>query len=209
MSFDKNVFINCPFDKKYKLILKPILFTVVRCGLNPRISETEDSGETRLRRIEKLIENSKYSIHDLSRMRATSKGELSRFNMPFELGLDFGCKRFKGGEHSEKKSLILDESKYRYHKALSDISGNDIAFHDSNPESAIREVRNWFKKLNHAEKLDSANKIWLDFNEFNTYLIIIIKQNQLNKEDIRKMPWSEYTSYIHEWSEGRNKENDQ
>lgn len=207
MSFEKNVFINCPFDEEYKLLLKPILFTIIRCGLNPRISETEDSGETRLRTIERLIEGSRYSIHDLSRMRAHSKGDLARFNMPFELGLDFGCKRFKGGIHSEKKSLILDETRYRYQKALSDISGNDIAFHDSNPENAIREVRNWLKKINHSLKLDSANKIWLDFNQFNTYFIIIIKQNQLNKEDIRKMPWSEYISYIHEWSAGSSGNN--
>jgi hypothetical protein len=206
MSFEKNVFINCPFDEKYKLLLKPILFTIIRCGLNPKISETEDSGESRLRRIEKLIEGSKYSIHDLSRMRAASKGELSRFNMPFELGLDFGCKRFMGGVHAEKKSLILDEGRYRYQRALSDISGNDIAFHDANPENAVREVRNWFKKISPAQKLDSANKIWLDFNEFNTYFVIIIKQNQLNKEDIIKMPWSEYISYILEWSEGRKSE---
>ena len=203
MAFETNVFINCPFDEEYKLLLQPIVFTIIRCGLNPKISESEDSGETRIRRIETLIEASKYSIHDLSRMRATMKGELARFNMPFELGLDFGCKRFKGGQHADKKSLILDIGKYRYQKAISDISGNDIAFHNFKPENAIREVRNWLKKLNHHQKLSSANRIWIDYNEFSAYFLIIIKQHQFNKEDIRKMPWSEYFSYIFEWYEGR------
>jgi hypothetical protein len=203
MSFEKNVFINCPFDEEYKLLLKPIIFTIIYCGLHPKISESEDSGETRIKRIEKLIEESKYSIHDISRMKAASKGEIARFNMPFELGLDFGCKRFKGGQHSEKKSLILDIGKYRYHKAISDISGNDIAFHNFKPENAIREVRNWLKKINHTQTLPSANKVWIDYNEFSTYFRIKNKQHHFNKEDIKKMPWSEYFTYISEWYEGR------
>jgi hypothetical protein len=203
MSFEKNVFINCPFDEEYKLLLKPIIFTIIYCGLHPKIAESEDSGETRIKRIEKLIEESKYSIHDLSRMKAASKGEIARFNMPFELGLDFGCKRFKGGQHSEKKSLILDIGKYRYHKAISDISGNDIAFHNFKPENAIREVRNWLKKINHTQTLPSANKVWIDYNEFSTYFRFKNKQHHFNREDIKKMPWSEYFSYISEWYEGR------
>ncbi len=206
MSFEKNVFINCPFDEEYKLLLKPIIFTIIYCGLHPKISESEDSGETRIKRIEKLIEESKYSIHDISRMKAASKGEIARFNMPFELGLDFGCKRFKGGQHSEKKSLILDIGKYRYHKAISDISGNDIAFHNFKPENAIREVRNWLKKINHTQTLPSANKVWIDYNEFSTYFRIKNKQHHFNKEDIKKMPWSEYFSYISEWYEGKQQE---
>jgi hypothetical protein len=203
MSFETNVFINCPFDEEYKLLLKPILFTNILCGLTPKIAESEDSGETRIKGIEKLIEESRYSIHDLSRMRASSKGEIARFNMPFELGLDFGCKRFKGGQHADKKSLILDSSKYRYQKALSDISGNDIAFHNSNPEDAIRAVRNWLQKLNHKQKYPSANRIWIDYIEFDTYFLRMIKQEQFNKEDLRQMPWSEYMKYVFEWYAGR------
>jgi hypothetical protein len=205
MSYEKNVFINCPFDEPYKLLLKPILFTIIHCGLNPRISETEDSGETRIKGIEKLIEESRYSIHDLSRMRAASKGEIARFNMPFELGLDFGCKRFKGGQQSDKKSLILDAGKYRYQRAISDISGNDIAFHAGKPENAVREVRNWLKKSHHSKKMASASRIWIDYNEFNTNFLKIIRQLQFSNEDIKKMPWSEYISYIMEWYEGLSK----
>ncbi|MEO6000038.1 MAG: hypothetical protein ABIN89_24580 [Chitinophagaceae bacterium] len=205
MSFEKNVFINCPFDEDYKLLLKPILFTIIQCGLHPKIAESEDSGEARIKRIEKLIEESQYSIHDLSRMRASSKGEIARFNMPFELGLDFGCKRFKGGEHSNKKSLILDFSKYRYQKAISDISGNDIGFHNSRPENAIRELRNWLQKLNHSQKFPSANKMWMDYLEFNDVFLEIMKTQHFNKEDVKKMPWSEFINYIFEWYEARKK----
>ena len=46
--FSRNVFINCPFDAKYSKLLRPILFTIIYLGYNPRIaSERSDSGEAR------------------------------------------------------------------------------------------------------------------------------------------------------------------
>jgi len=48
-SFEKCVFINCPFDKDFEPILYAIMFTVVFMGLTPRLaSETNDSEDTRL-----------------------------------------------------------------------------------------------------------------------------------------------------------------
>lgn len=206
MSFDTNVFINCPVDEDYKLLLKPIIFTIIYCGFHVKISETLDSGESRVKGIEKLIEESRYSIHDLSRMAASEPGELARFNMPFELGLDLGCKRYRGGEHANKRALILDIEKYRYQKALSDLSGNDIAFHDYNPENAVREVRNWFKKIRNEIKISSANQIWIDYNTFTGAFMVIMHQQHFSVRDITNMPWNEYITFITEWIEGRRTE---
>ena len=66
MGFETNVFINCPFDEDYKPLLKSLLFTIIYFGLDPHLSETTDSGRTRIQGIETLIENSKYSVHDRS-----------------------------------------------------------------------------------------------------------------------------------------------
>ena len=45
--FDKNVFINCPFDQEYLSLLRPLLFTILYVGFNPKIGlESSDSGET-------------------------------------------------------------------------------------------------------------------------------------------------------------------
>ena len=94
MEFEKNVFINCPFDSEYLKLLRPLLFTVIYVGLHPRIAlETADGGQARMKKILGLIRDSKYSIHDLSRMESTQAGELYRMNMPFELGIDFGCRQ--------------------------------------------------------------------------------------------------------------------
>lgn len=92
-NFHNNVFINCPFDSEYYSLLRPLLFTVAYLRFTPRIAlETFDSGETRIERICDLIRSSKYSIHDLSRLKATRKGEFYRLNMPFELGVDLPVK---------------------------------------------------------------------------------------------------------------------
>lgn len=71
MNFDKNIFINCPFDKDYLPMLKTLLYVIKKIGYNPRIAlERSDSGEVRLDKIKELIESSKYSIHDLSRIKS-------------------------------------------------------------------------------------------------------------------------------------------
>jgi hypothetical protein len=69
--FDSNVFINCPFDREYHSLLRPLLFTVICLGFTPRIAtERSDAGENRLDKIRELIRESKYSLHDLSRLKS-------------------------------------------------------------------------------------------------------------------------------------------
>jgi hypothetical protein len=56
MLFDDNVFINCPYDAEYLPLLRPLVFTVLYAGLNPRLaSERLNSGETRISKIVELI----------------------------------------------------------------------------------------------------------------------------------------------------------
>jgi hypothetical protein len=137
MDFDRNVFVNCPYDDAYLPLLRPILFVTLYLGLKPRIAlESLDSGRPRIEKILSLIEESKYAIHDLSRMQAERAGEYYRLNIPFELGLDVGCRLFKAGRSSEKRCLILEAERYRYQAALSDMSNSDIAAHGNDPVQA-------------------------------------------------------------------------
>jgi len=59
MGYKSNIFINCPFDNDFFFLLKPIIFTSIYCGLNPKISETKDGDDIRVRQIQNLIENSR------------------------------------------------------------------------------------------------------------------------------------------------------
>ncbi len=125
--FDRNVFVNCPFDEDYDRILQAVLFCLVRFGLKPRIaSERSDADEPRISKILELIQSSRYSIHDLCRCQAREEGEYYRLNMPFELGLDLGCRHYGGGRLKEKVILVLEEKRYRYQAAISDLAGSDV-----------------------------------------------------------------------------------
>ena len=168
--FEKNIFVNCPFDDDYRRLLIPVIFTVKYFNYIPRLAlESANSGESRIDKIVGLINESKFGIHDLSRIISSDKNEHYRMNMPFELGIDYGCQKFKEGIWKEKKILILEKEKFRYRKALSDLSGSDIKNHDNDPIKIMRAVRDWLV----TEELHtgaSGKKVWDNFNEFHAYL---------------------------------------
>ena len=165
-NFDRSVFVNCPFDGEYEHILQAILFCLVRFGLKPRIAtERSDAGEARIDKILELIGSSRYSIHDLSRCQAREAGEHYRLNMPFELGLDFGCLNYGGEALSRKVILILEEEPYRYQAAISDLAGSDVEAHGGKYEIAVRKVRNWLTGLGAFERVGAAS-ILAEYEDF-------------------------------------------
>jgi len=197
--FSKNVFINCPFDEQYIPLLKSILFTIIYLGFTPRIAlERSDSGEARINKIIDLIKASKFSIHDLSRIKASKKSEYFRLNMSFELGVDIGCRIFKDGQAKDKKCLILEKERYRYQKALSDLSNSDIKSHDNEPEEVIRQIRDWFV-VNELERADSGTIIWDSFNKFMADFYLKREKEGFQEKDIQRMPIPEFIRFINEW----------
>ena len=130
------VFINCPFDEAYFDLLLSLLFTVIYLGKEPLISETKDSSDNRLTEIIKLMKQGKYSIHDLSRIEET------RYNMPFELGIDYGLKYSE--MFTDKTILILEAQKYSLKSVISDIAGSDPKCHNNNQQELIKCIRDWF-----------------------------------------------------------------
>jgi len=199
--FNKNVFINCPFDSEYDPLLQPILFTILYFGLTPQIaSQTVDSGEQRITKILSLILKSKFSIHDLSRIRSAKRGELYRLNMPFELGIDYGCRCTARGHLKRKKFLVLGEKPHDYKKALSDLAGIDAAWHMNKPYKVVLALRNWFiESVPMNKTADSATVIWYNFIEFNKTFYGRRKSEGFSNEDLKMMPISEYISYIRTW----------
>jgi hypothetical protein len=198
--FDSNVFINCPFDTPYQSLLRPLLFTTLCAGFNPRIaSERSDSAEQRIDKICELVESSKYSIHDLSRIQSSKKGEYYRLNMPFELGIDYGCRKYGRPSFRNKKFLVLAEDRHNYGRALSDLSGIDIKYHLSKPEKIIREARNWFVETVNLRNIKSASGIWDDFNEFMAEFDTARRMDGFEDEDIFDMPVPEFVSFIRDW----------
>lgn len=203
-NFEKNVFINCPFDEDYRQLLLAIIFTVKRLGFYPRLTlEQANSGTTRLALILDLIESSKFGIHDLSRLLAAKKGQPARMNMPFELGIDFGCKNFRGAPWSDKRFLVLEKERYRYQAALSDLSGSDIHNHEDEPIKVTKAVRNWFV----TEVLGtgpSHTKIWYEFNDFTADLEEKLEAEGHDPDEFADVPISEIMAYMGRWFETRD-----
>ena len=142
-AYDRGVFINCPFDAAYRPMFDAIVFAVIACDLTPHSAlEIDDASQTRLDKIETIIGECRWSIHDISRVELNEHG-LPRFNMPFELGLFFGAKRFGDPSQRRKSCLVLDTEEFRFQKFISDISGQDVTTHGGDVGSAIRAVRRW------------------------------------------------------------------
>lgn len=200
--FERNVFINCPFDEQYYPLLRPLLFTILSFGFNPKIaSERSDSGELRINKICELIISSKYSIHDLSRLRSSKINEFYRLNMPFELGIEYACRHFSSDHLRDKRCLILEKEKYNYTKALSDLSGVDIKSHKNDPATLVREVRSWFIETVGLRQLKSPTVIWYTFNDFMSEFYVKRQSEGFSQDDLNMMPVPEFISFIKDWQQ--------
>lgn len=145
MAYKNNVFINCPFDTQYRDFIERLLFVLHSLGFNALISINKSSGHDRILEITKMIKNSKYSIHDLSRNTAKKKGEYARQNMPFEFGIDFGCFTYLKNK-SDKLIAILDGNPHAYDNYLSDMSGRDILCHKNDPNLIFTVIPEWLSR---------------------------------------------------------------
>jgi hypothetical protein len=167
--YDQNVFINCPFDDEYRAIFHALVFAIFECGLRPRCAlEVQDAGDVRIVKIERIIRDCRWGIHDISRTETNPRG-LPRFNMPLELRIFLGARHF-GDKHQKRKScLILDVERYRYQEYISDIAGQDIKLHKGETRLAIKAVRDWLGE-SHAG-LHPAPGVAAIFKRFERFLV--------------------------------------
>jgi hypothetical protein len=204
----RNIFINCPFDEEYKPLFRPLVFTCIYCNLKPLVAQLNDSGKNRLERIIELMQIADFSIHDISRMESTSIGELARFNMPFELGIEFGLRQCESNHLKHRSSLVIDVDPYRYKKALSDLAGCDIASYgketEGQVENLIKELRNWFTRCLTPPQPQKA-KIWGDFCEFMSDLEDKLVIEDGIKISISELTESEFIYYAEIWITNRPK----
>ena len=146
MSYEQNVFINCPFDPDYRDMMYAIVFTVHDCGFVARSAlELADSSEVRVTKILRIIEECRLGVHDISRTELDDQNGLPRFNMPLELGFFLGAKRFGKGNQTKKRCLVLDREPYRYQAFCSDIAGQEVSAHHGDPLAVIPIVRDWLR----------------------------------------------------------------
>ncbi|MBV8630666.1 MAG: hypothetical protein JOZ83_07065 [Silvibacterium sp.] len=153
--FEQSVFINCPFDPAYEDLLHAIVLTTVSLGFVPRCALESGDSDYRFPHILDLLATSKYSIHDLSRFTGEGPANLSRMNMPLELGVAIGLKQSQS-RRKRRWAVMVPElpanpgsnpNAHEYQRYISDLAGKDPLRHEQTPESVIREVYSWLKTL--------------------------------------------------------------
>lgn len=146
-----------------------------------------------------LIRQSRLSIHDLSRLRSSARGEFSRFNLPFELGLAHASRIFGGSRTASKRALILEKDQHAIKRALSDLSGTDIKSHSNKPQYVVRAVRDWFVETVGLRRVASPTGIWYAFNDFTSDFYDSRKGEGFSRADLNIMPIPEYIDFIKDW----------
>ena len=183
--YRQSVFINCPFDNQYWPLFEALVFSVIACKFDPRCALEElDSGTVRLEKVVRIIRSCRLAVHDLSRVELSGRRSLPRFNMPFELGLDIGCRRFGRREFGKKRILILDSKRHRYQAFISDISGQDIHTHNNVPDNLIRRVRDWPRVNSGRSALPGQRHITRSFRAFTRSLPENCRQNGLDRKNL-------------------------
>ncbi|HUR80425.1 MAG TPA: hypothetical protein VM733_06645 [Thermoanaerobaculia bacterium] len=201
MTNERHVFINCPFDRAYRPILRALLFAVYDCGFRARSAlEVEDSGEVRVQKIIRIIGECALGIHDISRVQPDRSSNLPRFNMPLELGLFLGARAYGGSDHQAKRCVILDSEQYRYQKYISDIAGQDIRAHGDKPNVAIELVRNWLSASGVAQQqvIPSGSVLAKRYRAFGAERPGICRRLQL---DARRLTFTDDVTMIIGWLE--------
>ena len=195
--YTDNVFINCPFDLMYKPLFDAMVFTVHDCGFIARCAlEEEDASQVRIDKIYNIIADCRYGIHDISRTELDENSGFPRFNMPLELGIFLGAKKFGVADQRTKKCLILDKEPYRYQQFISDISGQDIQPHNNDVEMIVRGVRNWLRTASGRQTIPGGNIIWERYQTFLRDLSQTAEEYQLEAEE---MIFHDYIFVIGKW----------
>lgn len=190
---NKNVFINCPFDKDYEKFLRAMMFAVAYCGFKPQLATLDrNAGQTRIQKIQEMIRGAKYGLHDISRCKAQEAGEHYRMNMPFEIGLDFGCAVYGNEEQHRKKLAILVSERYEYQKSLSDLSGNDPICYEGKVEKLVKEVRDWFyEQTDNKDKFPSGSEVWNAYHD-----CMAAMNDELGKKGVKDLKPQEFLDKI-------------
>lgn len=143
-SYESSVFLNCPFDDLFEPLFHAAVLTIAALGFTPRCArETEGESDPRIDRIARGLRESKYSIHDLSRFQGEGPDNISRFNMPLELGVALSL-RYQGKASGIPHNWVaLAPLGFVHQKFISDLAGFDPPAHEQTPTTVIRAISGW------------------------------------------------------------------
>lgn len=183
LPFERCIFVNSPFDNDFLPILQAILFAIHDCGFIARIAvEDTGSNETRLDKIARIIRESRYSIHDISRVEITPASPLPRFNMAFECGLALGAIRY--GAMPGRDFLFMSSEPHQDKLTLSDLAGQDSKAHKNDPKTAVGAIRSFLSAKNTKARTRGPAAIWNRYQRFHSNLPHLAARLELTMAEV-------------------------
>ena len=181
-------------------MFEALLFTIMGSGHRVRCAlEESNSGDIRLNKLCRLIDESAKSIHDLSRVELNDHS-LPQFNMPLELGIVIGAQQFGGKHRRDKKLLILIRERHRMPVYISDLGGNDPDHHDDDPEKIVAAVRNFIRFGKDGAPLPGAKFMINEFQNFKSEIFNIAKRRRIARDEVSSLRgYSDFVLFISEY----------
>jgi hypothetical protein len=136
----ESVFLNIPYDSAFEDLYTAYIVGLTQLGLRIHVALAVPN-QGRLATIIELIEQSEFSVHDLSRVEV-SHG-VPRFNMPVELGLALYRSHAAKGKHSV---FIFETRAHRAQRSTSDVNAIDPQIHKGTPKGLMSALRNIFRQ---------------------------------------------------------------
>jgi hypothetical protein len=109
---------------------------------------------------------------------------LPRFNMPLELGVFLGAKRYGNPEQRTKRCIIFDTDRFRYQRFISDLAGQDIHAHDGQEDTLISELTAWLRAQSGYRAIPGGRAVISEYGRFKTSLPAICADRGLAPDEI-------------------------
>ncbi|MEZ5384819.1 MAG: hypothetical protein R3F13_04830 [Prosthecobacter sp.] len=204
--FETHVFVNCPYDIKYRPLQRALIFVLMRLGYEPWLAaQISNSGQLRMMKIKQQIRECRHSIHDLSWVISRSKGEAARMNMPYELGLDLGALWYGSAPLDTKVLLVLERKRGSVRTALSDHAGFDLRTHNGSIDLLLREVRaHFYAHLSSQSggvpaRFPSHDELLAEWQLFLAWLQKRPDDSLRSENELQAMEVAEFKDKVHEW----------
>ncbi len=192
-----DVFINCPFDQSFADRFRALVFAVVACGFVVRCAREDDDGtENRIDKLYRIIQESRYGVHDLSYVRIDPVTNLPRFNMPFELGLFLAAKRYGADGQKLKKCLVQDTDAYQSRNSISDLAGIDVTPHADDPRRMVTNVRDFLHVATKRATIPARANVLASYDRF---ALGLPKLAEMSNASLSHMSFPDYEALVIAW----------
>jgi hypothetical protein len=138
------VFLNYPFDERFYNLAEALHFAVVAAGLLPLCAkDISVPDRPRLQTLVEAIGQCRFSAHDLSRSTGEGNNNLTRMNMPIEMGMAlFHALQTQRSEH---RCVFFVPTDDEYRRFASDLAGLDPKYHENDEVVILKEAYEWLR----------------------------------------------------------------